>query len=118
MLKYLITGTEDLIASGVLLGMLFAYIGEVYGTRGRNILGVGALAGLAAAIVMSYLKNKTKLIDTGWWNLRIFIVSIAALLLFLALDLNVLRRKRRSVPKKRQKQLVWLQKLRNVRLPE
>ena len=96
MLKYLITGTEDLIASGVLLGMLFAYIGEVYGTRGRNILGVGALAGLAAAIVMSYLKNKTKLIDTGWWNLRIFIVSIVLFLLLLVLDLNWLRKRKET----------------------
>ena len=62
MLKYLITGTETLIASAVMLGMLFAYIRTVYDGRGRKILTVGSLLGLAAAIVMAYLKNKTKLI--------------------------------------------------------
>ena len=96
MLKYLITGTENLTASGVLLGMLFAYIGAAYGTRGRRILGAGALTGLAAATVMSYLKNKTKLIDTGWWNLRIFIVYIILFLLLLALDLNWLRKRKNT----------------------
>ena len=94
MLKYLITGTETLIASAVMLGMLFAYIRTVYDGRGRKILTVGSLLGLAGAIVMAYLKNKTKLINTSTWNLRIFSVAIAALLLFLILDLGWLRRRR------------------------
>ncbi len=94
MLKYLITGTETLIASAVMLGILFAYIRSVYGGRGRKILTAGALLGLAAAIVMAYLKNKTKLINTSTWNLRIFSVAIAALLLFLVLDLGWLRKRR------------------------
>ena len=94
MLKYLITGTETLIASGVLLGMLFAYISGVYGARGQKILTVGSLLGTVAAIVMSYLKNKTKLINTSTWNLRIFTVSIAALLLLLLLDLGWLRKQK------------------------
>ena len=94
MLKYLITGTETLMAPAVLLGMLFAYVRMAYGARGRNILTAGSLLGLAAAIVMSYLKNKTKLINTSTWNLRIFTLAIAALLLFLLLDLGWLRRRK------------------------
>jgi len=53
---------------------------------------VGSFLGLASAIVMAYLKNKTKLIDTGAWNLRIFAVSVVAFILFLALDMKWLRR--------------------------
>ena len=94
MLKYLITGTETLIAPAVMMGMLFAYIRAVYGGRGRKILAAGALCGLAAAAVMAYLKNKTKLINTSTWNLRIFTVAIAALVLLLILDLGWLRRRK------------------------
>ena len=65
MLKYLITGTESLIVPAVLLGLLYGYVRAAYGPRGQKILTAGALLGLAAAIVMAYLKNKTKLIDTG-----------------------------------------------------
>ena len=93
MLKYLITGTRDLIVCAVLLGMLFGYLPAAYGQRGRRFLSWGALLGLLAAAVMAYLKNKTKLIDTGWWNLRIFTVSIAAWLLMAGLDWKRLREK-------------------------
>ena len=94
MLKYLITATETLIAAAVLLGMLSAYIPAVYGERGRNILTAGSLAGLLAAVVMSYLKNMTKLINTSTWNLRIFTVAILGFLAFLVLDLNWFRKRK------------------------
>ena len=86
MLKYLIAGTENLIVTGVLVGMLFAYIFVKYAEQGRNYVTVGAVAGLGAAAVMAYMKNKTKLIDTGKWNIRIFSVSLAILVIFLILD--------------------------------
>ncbi|MBR1780370.1 MAG: DUF2318 domain-containing protein [Oscillospiraceae bacterium] len=95
MLKYLITGTQSLIVAGVLLGMLLAYHALVYGKLGRRIVGIGALVGLVGAIVMSYLKNKTKLIDTGAWNIRIFTVTACALLLLIVLDaVGPLRRRK------------------------
>ncbi|MBO5573540.1 MAG: hypothetical protein J5947_04795, partial [Clostridium sp.] len=93
MLKYLITGTECLIAGAILLGMLFAYIYRVYGQKGRRILAVSSFLAFLAAAVMSYMKNKTKLIDTGWWNLHIFGTAIAVFLLFLLFDLRAVRRK-------------------------
>ena len=83
MLKYFIQVTEDLLVAGILVGMLFGYIGLVSGRRGRKILVVGAAAGLAAALVMSIVKNNTRLVDTGMWNVRIFTVSLIAAVLFL-----------------------------------
>ena len=93
MLKYLITGTEGMIAACVMLGMLSAYLPEVYRVYGKKILAWGCLAGLLAAIVMAYLKNKTKLINTATWNLRIFTVALAAFVLLLVLDMGWLRKR-------------------------
>ena len=92
MLKYLVITTGNLITSAVMLGMLFAYIRAEYGPRGRNILTAGALLGFFGAIVMAWLKNKTKLINTATWNSRIFYVSIAAFVLLLILDIGWLRK--------------------------
>ena len=93
MLKYLIAGTESLVSAGVLLGMLYAYVLKGHGRRGRAVMTASFVLGFLAAAVMSYMKNKTKLIDTGAWNLRIFPTWIAALILFLAADLKVLKKK-------------------------
>ena len=82
MLKYFIAVTEGLIAAAVLLGLLSAFTASAYGTRGRRSLGVGTLAGTLCAAVMAYLKNKTSLIHTGVWNVRIFTLSLIALALF------------------------------------
>lgn len=90
MLKYLISTLEYLIVMGVLLGMLYAYLYGRCGVRGRKILTGFSLAGLAAATLLAYLKNKTKLIDTGNMNILLFSISISALILFLVLDLQKL----------------------------
>ena len=86
MLKYLISTLEYIIVPGTLLGMMFSYTASLCGKKGQKILMWGCLAGLAAAGVMAYLKNKTKLIDTGSWNIRIFVLSLLAFAVFLLLD--------------------------------
>ena len=93
MLKYFIDVTENLIVPGVILGMLFAYAGQIWRSRGVMITAAGAGLGLLGAAVYSYLKNSTKLISTPWWNLRIFPVFIGAFLLFVLFDLPFIRRK-------------------------
>ena len=82
MLRYLVMVTESLLAAGILVGLLEAYIPMVCGRRGRNILLAGLILGAAAAVVMSVMKNTTNKVVTGIWNLRIFTVSVAALILF------------------------------------
>lgn len=93
MLKYLISTTEYLLVVFVLIAMLLAYINGRCGIVGRWIVVCGTALGFAAAIVMAYLKNKTKLIDTGRWNMRIFVAALIVLLLFIVLDLGFLRRR-------------------------
>lgn len=87
MLKYLIAVTKALAVPAVLLGLLYAYVTERCGVMGRRILYVGTGTGFAAAILMAVLKNKTKLINTGVWDRRIFTVSLIALLLMAAFSL-------------------------------
>ena len=84
MLKYLVTITQDLLFLGIVTGLLYACAGRFDGRRGRVILTVGALVGLAAAGVMSWFKNNTKLVNTGLWNMDTLIVSAAAFILFCA----------------------------------
>ena len=96
MLQYFISTTETVIVAAVLTGMLLGYTWKRYGTRGRKAVLIGALIGLLLAAVMAWMKNKTKLIDTGMWNIGIFSVTLLALLGFLVLDpIPALRKNRR-----------------------
>ena len=93
MLKYLIAVTEGLVVCAVLLGLLYAFITEVFGAKGRRALIVGSCAGFVGAVVMSILKNQTSLIHTNTWNVRIFTVSLAALVLLCVFSVKGLRKK-------------------------
>ena len=94
MLKYLIAVTAGLVVCAVLMGLLSAYLTD------RKALTVGACAGFLGAIAMAILKNKTKLINTGIWNRRVFTLSLAALLLFALFSFGPLRKKagKRAAP--------------------
>lgn len=92
MIKYLITTTESLAVPGVLLGMLFAWVYGRAGRIGRKVLFGSCAAGFAAACVMSYMKNMTKKINTGNWNLYIFSISIIAFLILVLADLPPVRK--------------------------
>ena len=91
MLRYLIMVTESLLTTGILVGLLYAYIPMICEKRGRNILWGGLILGAVAAIVMAIMKNTTSKVVTGLWNLRIFTVSVAALILFVVF--SALRKK-------------------------
>ena len=96
MLKYIISCTELLIIAAVLIGMMLGYSYAVYGRKGRKITGYGILAGLVIAIIMSWMKNKTKLIDTGFWNIITFSIILAALIVFLIFDAMKKKREAQS----------------------
>ena len=82
MLKYFVETTEALLIAGILIGMMTGYARSAYGKKGRLPADIGVWLGVIGAVVMAYLKNATRLIDTSLWNLRIFLTCIGALLLF------------------------------------
>lgn len=94
MLYYLIAVTNGLLAAALLCGLLYGFADRSYDRFGRRTMHIGLLVGAAAAGVMSWLKNKTSLIHTGVWNLRIFIAATALLLIFLIFLIPALRRAR------------------------
>ena len=97
MLNYFITITEGLTITAILIGLLYAHIPSILGSRGKRMLTIGAVLGLAAAAVMAVLKNTTKLVDssggTGMWNVRTFAVSTFALVVYYVFSIKGRRRK-------------------------
>ena len=93
MLYYLIAVNGGLLAAALLCGVLYGFADRSYDAFGRRWMHAGLIAGAAAAAVMAYLKNKTSLIHTGIWNLRIFTASTVLLVLFLIFLIPALRRK-------------------------
>ena len=95
MLNYLITVTEGIAVTAILIGLLYAYIPAVLGRK--RALTVGVIVGFAGAAAVAVLKNTTKMIDksggTGMWNVRIFALSTLALLAYYVFSLKRLRRK-------------------------
>ncbi len=86
MLKYFIDTTQALITAALITGLVFGYARAAFGKAGRYTVLIGSLLGVLSGGVMAYLKNATKKIDTSMWNLRIFSVSLAVLVLFLILS--------------------------------
>ncbi len=82
MLKYFIQTASDLITAAIMVGMMLAYTRASYAKKGKAIMTVGVASGFVFAIIMGYMKNATNKVDTGKWNLLIFGISVAALLLF------------------------------------
>ncbi|MBQ8966080.1 Fe-S-containing protein [Ruminococcus sp.] len=81
MFKYFVMTVEALVTAAVMTGVLRGFLRLISERFGKSCGSVGALAGIAAAAVMSYMKNATTLIDTSLWNLRIFTVTIILSLL-------------------------------------
>ena len=82
MLSYIVTASRQLMSLAIILALVFAFVDKNYEDRMKKVMRAGVAIGVIAAAVMSYMKNATNMIDTGYWNLRIFITSLAALVLF------------------------------------
>ena len=93
MLRYLILVTENLIVTAITVGMLFAFINELGNRTGKTILLGGSLLGIAGAAAMAVIKNTTAKIHTGMWNLRVFAVFTAGVILFLIFTIKPMLRK-------------------------
>ena len=82
MLKYFVAGTEQTMQVMILCGFVLAYIRSMIGVRGKKHTFFSITAGLVLALVMVLMKTLTSKVDTSLWNLRIYIVCIAAFILF------------------------------------
>ncbi len=93
MLTYLIETTEALVATAILFGLLAAYAGVMCEKIGKKIVLFGAIVGTIASIIMSYMKNRTSLVNTGYWNLGIFSITLFAFAVFLVFSIKKIQLK-------------------------
>jgi uncharacterized membrane protein len=87
MAQYFIDTCEKLVSMMILSGAILAYIGarytvDVYGKRTRWIMRISVIAGIVSALAMAVMKNFTDKINTSNWNLWIFILTLAAFVIF------------------------------------
>lgn len=66
----------------MIIGLICAYVRCVYDEKAKRYTLTGGVTGVILALIMTYMKTATDKVDTGIWNLRIYGVSIAALVLF------------------------------------
>ena len=83
MFTYLIYVIQDLIATGILAGLALSYARVVKGSSGIRAVTIGIIVGLVASVVMAVMKQLTNMVDTGLWNMRIFIVALIAMVVLL-----------------------------------
>ena len=92
MLTYLIYTIQDLIATGILIGLALSYARVVQGRTGIRTVAIGIIAALIAAAVMAFMKQTTNMVDTGLWNMRIFVAALVAMAVFLVFLIRPLAR--------------------------
>ena len=69
MLTYLVQVTESLLVVAVLSGFAFAFARYAWKPSGRRVLLAGCVVGWITALTLACLRNQTKLIDSGLWNI-------------------------------------------------
>ena len=83
MLTYLIYVIEDLIATALLAGFALSYARAAWGKPGLRVILGGIVCGLAMSVAMAVFKQPTNLVDTGTWNMRIFVVAAVCAAVFM-----------------------------------
>ena len=83
MFTYLIYVIQDLIATGILVGLALSYARVVKDRSGVRAVVIGIVLALVASVAMAIMKQATNMVDTGLWNMRIFVVALIALVFFL-----------------------------------
>ena len=94
MLSYIVKTTTSLCMMSVILGVITAYTRKKGTALEKRIVVIGACIGLIGSVIMAVFKNTTSRIDTGYWNLGIFSVSLVSFLLFLIFSLKKMSGKR------------------------
>ena len=93
MLKYLVKLTQDLMISGISIGLIYAWVKAFYKREGRYILLSVMGAGTIASVIIAYLLQNTRKINQGYFNLTMYAIFVGAFLLFLVSLIGPLTRK-------------------------
>lgn len=97
MLTYLVQVTESLLVVAVLSGFAFAFARYAWKPSGRRVLLAGCVVGWITALTLACLRNQTKLIDSGLWNIILVNVYLVGFLVFMLLHIPPLRQALKEV---------------------
>ena len=78
MLSYIVTTTTSLLMAAIMLAVIAAYTKMAAEPLARRVVITGTVLGVIGSVLMSIAKNTTSKVDTGAWNLRIFMVALIA----------------------------------------
>ena len=88
MLNYLVDSNSQIMTMMIMIGMIFAYEKCAYNTKVSILtMRFSLLAGLIMAGVLTFYKNTTRTFDNQMWNMGVFAVTAAMLVLFLVFAL-------------------------------
>lgn len=87
MLKYFVLATEQLLPMMLLAGLLLSGVRHIGCKNYKIFQYVSVITGLLSAITMTVFKTTTNKIDTGMWNVRIYVINMTALVLFILISL-------------------------------
>ena len=88
-LKYFVLSTEQLLPMMLLTGLLLAGVKFVGGDIYKRFQWAAVVIGLISAVVMTVFKTTTNKVDTAMWNVRIYALNLAALILFVLISLII-----------------------------
>ena len=93
MAKYFSEITQTLMPMGLLLALLYAFMSVSVKKHIGKQFAISCATGLLLSFIMGYFKDFTDKVNTGLWNLRIFFVSVPALVVFIVFALPVIKKK-------------------------
>ena len=86
-LKYFVLSTEQLLPVMLLAGLLLSGVKFAGLKEYKKFQYASVIVGIISAVIMTVFKTTTNKVDTGMWNVRIYMVNAAALVLFVLVSL-------------------------------
>ena len=86
-LKYFVLSTEQLLPMMLLAGLLLSGVKFAGLKEYKKFQYASVIVGIISAVIMTVFKTTTNKVDTGIWNVRIYMVNAAALVLFILVSL-------------------------------
>ena len=86
-LKYFVLSTEQLLPMMLLAGLLISGVKFAGLKEYKKCQYASVIVGIISAVIMTVFKTTTNKVDTGMWNVRIYMVNAAALVLYILVSL-------------------------------
>ena len=86
-LKYFVLSTEQLLPVMLLTGLLLSGVKFAGLKEYKKFQYASVIVGIISAVIMTVFKTTTNKVDTGMWNVRIYAINAAALVLFVLVSL-------------------------------